>query len=165
MNILVLNCGSSSIKFQVITTDQRRIEADSDRCLAKGSIERIGSLSLVSFHATGRAAILEETALRDYRSALDRIVRWVISPGAGIDGVRSLADIHAIGHRVVHGGPNHVKPELVTPALVGIHRAGLCHPACSHPLAGRSATKCRQTKRRFAGAPTGGSRRNQPPGP
>jgi acetate kinase len=104
MNILVLNCGSSSIKFQVIATDQARIDADDDRCLAKGLVERIGSLSLVKFSAAGGASLHEDVPLRDARAAIDRIVRWAISPQAGIEGVRSAADIHAVGHRVVHGG-------------------------------------------------------------
>lgn len=104
MNILVLNSGSSSIKFQVVQTDQAAIAKDGDRCLAKGQIERIGSLALVTFQATGKAPLKEDVPLRDYRSALDRIVRWVISPESGIRGIDSLADIHVIGHRVVHGG-------------------------------------------------------------
>jgi acetate kinase len=104
MNILVLNSGSSSIKFQVVQTDQDLIAKDGDRCLAKGQVERIGSLSLVHFQATGRPPLKEDVPLRDYRSALDRIVRWVISPESGIEGIKSMADIHIIGHRVVHGG-------------------------------------------------------------
>src|SRR3990167_2733234 len=104
MNILVLNSGSSSIKFQVVQTDQAAIAKDGDRCLAKGMIERIGSLALVTFQATGRPPLKEDVPLRDYRSALDRIVRWVISPESGIEGIKSMADIHIIGHRVVHGG-------------------------------------------------------------
>lgn len=118
MNILVLNCGSSSIKFQVIETDAARIEADSDRRLAKGQIERIGSLALINFQATGRAPLCEDVPLRDYRSALDRIVRWVISPDSGIEGVRSMADIHAIGHRVVHGGEKFRSSVLIDAAVV-----------------------------------------------
>lgn len=118
MNILVLNCGSSSIKFQVIATDAARIERDTDRCLAKGLIERIGSLALIRFEATGREPLTEDLPLRDYRSALDKIVRWVISPDSGIEGVRSMADIHAIGHRVVHGGEKFRSSVLVDPAVI-----------------------------------------------
>lgn len=118
MNILVLNCGSSSIKFQVIETDQARIDADSDRCLARGVIERIGSLSLISFQATGRPPFKEDAPLRDYRAAIDRIVRWVISPESGIEGVRSMADIHAVGHRVVHGGEKFQKSVLIDASVV-----------------------------------------------
>ncbi|OGR90663.1 MAG: acetate kinase [Elusimicrobia bacterium RBG_16_66_12] len=104
MNILVLNSGSSSVKFQVVQTDQDLIAQDGDRCLAKGQVERIGSLALVSFQAAGRPPLKEDVPLRDYRAALDRIVRWVISPESGIEGVSSMADIHIVGHRVVHGG-------------------------------------------------------------
>ena len=118
MNILVLNCGSSSIKFQVIATDSARIAKDSDRCLAKGQIERIGSLALVHFRATGRPPLVEDVALRDYRTALDRIVRWVISPDSGIEGVGSMADIHAVGHRVVHGGEKFRASVLIDAAVM-----------------------------------------------
>jgi acetate kinase len=118
MNILVLNCGSSSIKFQVIATDQARIDSDSDRCLAKGVIERIGSLSLTTFQAGTRAPLKEDMHLRDARAALERIVRWVISPEAKIEGVRSAADIHAVGHRVVHGGERFQATTLIDAAVV-----------------------------------------------
>lgn len=104
MNVLVLNCGSSSLKFQIIATDTDRIEGDSDVCLAKGLIERIGSLSLLTFKAAGREAIRTEEPLRDVRAALERVMRWAVSPESGIDCVKSAADLHAVGHRVVHGG-------------------------------------------------------------
>lgn len=118
MNILVLNCGSSSIKFQVVETDKERIDADRDRCLARGQIERIGSLALISFQATGRPPLKEDAPLRDYRAALDRVVRWTISPDSGIEGVRSMADIHAVGHRVVHGGEKFRESVLIDAAVV-----------------------------------------------
>lgn len=118
MNILVLNCGSSSIKFQVIETDAALIARDGDRCLAKGVIERIGSLALVRFQATGREPLCEDVPLRDYRAALDRIGRWVISPASGIEGVRSMADIHAIGHRVVHGGEKFQASVLIDESVI-----------------------------------------------
>ena len=104
MNVLVLNCGSSSIKFQVIATHERLIERDAARCLAKGLIERDGSLALLRFEVTGRPTACIDEPLRDVRAALERIVRWVISPESGIEGIRSVADLHAVGHRVVHGG-------------------------------------------------------------
>ncbi len=118
MNILVLNSGSSSIKFQVVRTDQAAIAEDRDRCLAKGQIERIGSLALVTFQATGRQPHKEDAPLRDYRSALDRIVRWVISPESGIEGIDSLADIHAVGHRVVHGGEKFRTSMLISDSVL-----------------------------------------------
>ena len=90
MNILVLNCGSSSVKFQVVATDLAAIAKHADRCLARGVLERIGSLSLVTLAAEGRPKTRTAVALRDHRAALDHILRWLVSPEAGIEGVRSL---------------------------------------------------------------------------
>ena len=123
MNVLVLNCGSSSVKFQVIATDAKRIRDDSDRCLAKGVIERVGSLSLLTFQAAGREPACEDAPVRDFRAALDRIGRWVVSPESGIEGVKSLADIHAVGHRVVHGGEDFQASVRIDASVVaGIER-------------------------------------------
>jgi acetate kinase len=118
MNVLVLNCGSSTIKFQVVATDRAAIESDRDRCLAKGVIERIGSLSLLRFEAEGRAPHCEDAPLRDVRAALDKIVRWVVSPTSGIAGLSSVADIHAVGHRVVHGGEKFSASVLIDDAVL-----------------------------------------------
>jgi acetate kinase len=104
MNVLVLNCGSSTVRFQVIETSLAAIAGDADRRLAQGRIERIGGHALLSFAVAGRAALLDDAPLRDHRAAIDRVLRWVVSPDAGIDGIRSVADLHAVGHRVVHGG-------------------------------------------------------------
>jgi len=104
MRVLVLNCGSSSVRFQLIETDAAAIAADADRHIAKGTVERVGGHALISLEADGRPKVLEDAPLRDHRAAVDRILRWVVSPDSGIDAVRSVADIHAVGHRVVHGG-------------------------------------------------------------
>lgn len=104
MNVLVLNCGSSSLKFQVISTDLESIEKETDRCLARGVIERIGSEALSRFQVEGRRPVRSAAPLRDHRAALDHALRWLIGDGAPIPGLGALADIHAVGHRVVHGG-------------------------------------------------------------
>lgn len=104
MNVLVLNCGSSSVRFQLIETDLELLERDADRRLAQGTIERVGGHSLITVQAAGGPRVLEDAPLRDHRLAVDWVLRWVVSPESGIDAVRSAADIHAVGHRVVHGG-------------------------------------------------------------
>jgi acetate kinase len=104
MNILVLNCGSSTVKFQIIETDLDLIEQDADRRLAIGLIERIGGQALITFQATGHPKERHAEPLRDHRAAIDRILRWIVSKASRIDHITSLADIHAVGHRVVHGG-------------------------------------------------------------
>lgn len=104
MNILVLNCGSSSIKFQIIDTDLEKIEKSEDLQLAKGLIERIGSQSLVSLQISGQSTVKEAVALKDHKAALQFIINWLSSKDTKIPGINGLKDIHAIGHRTVHGG-------------------------------------------------------------
>jgi len=104
MNILVLNCGSSSLKFQIIDTDLEKIEKNEDRELARGLIERIGSEALISLKVEGKSTIKTTAAIRDHKAAIQHIIKWVTNPETGIPGINSLEDIHAIGHRTVHGG-------------------------------------------------------------
>jgi acetate kinase len=118
MNILVLNCGSSSLKFQIIETDLSLIETDADVQRAKGIIERIGSQALITFEAAGKSPIKQAVPLRDHRAALDFVVRWIISAEAGIPGIRSLADIHAIGHRVVHGAEKFTRSVIISDEVI-----------------------------------------------
>jgi hypothetical protein len=103
MNVLVLNCGSSSLKFQIIATDLERIERNADQRLAEGQIERIGGAALISFTAEGRETERSAAPIRDVRAALETVLRWISESGA-VEGINNLADIQAIGHRVVHGG-------------------------------------------------------------
>jgi acetate kinase len=104
INVLVLNSGSSTLRFQIIDTDLQRIEADADLRLARGLVERIGGHALLRLESEGKGSAREDAPLRDHRAAIDRVLRWIISDESGIDSVSSLADIHAVGHRVVHGG-------------------------------------------------------------
>ena len=118
MNILVLNCGSSSLKFQIIQTDLEMIEKNADKQLAKGLIERIGSQALVSLQAAGKTAVKHAAPLRDHRAALDHVIKWIISKDAQIPDIQSLADIHAVGHRVVHGAEQFTKSTIITDAVI-----------------------------------------------
>jgi acetate kinase len=104
MNVLVLNCGSSSLRFQVIDTDLGAIERDADRRLVQGRVERVGGHALITLQAAGRPKSIEDAPLRDHRAAVDWVLRWIVSPESGIEDVTSMSDIHAVGHRVVHGG-------------------------------------------------------------
>jgi acetate kinase len=104
MNVLVLNCGSSTVKFQVIATDQDRIDRDADQRLARGIVERVGGQALITLQAGDGPLERHAEPLRDHRAAIDRVLRWLVAAGTRIEGVSSLADLHAVGHRVVHGG-------------------------------------------------------------
>ncbi len=114
MNVLVLNCGSSSIKFQVIATDLDRIDQNADLRLARGIIERIGGEAVCSLQVEGQAKQRSTSQLRDIRAAVDFIIRWVCSPESGLDAIQSVSDIHAVGHRVVHGGERFKQSVLIS---------------------------------------------------
>ena len=114
MNVLVLNCGSSSVKFQLISTDLERIQQDADKRLAHGVIERIGGAGIVTFTAKGKPPRRFAEPVRDTRAAVEMVLRWVVAEESGVDEVRSVADIHAVGHRVVHGGERFTTSVLIT---------------------------------------------------
>lgn len=108
MNILVLNCGSSSVKFQVFCTDWEMIHHNTDYPIASGLIERIGSEALLTFRTYVRGKVdklIRATApIRDHQAAIAKIIQWLTSGEVQLEGLSSLSDIHAVGHRVVHGG-------------------------------------------------------------
>lgn len=110
MNVLVLNCGSSSVKFQIIATDLEMIANNTDQRLARGSLERLGGEAIISLKADLLEPNLSTEPLRDTRSAVEMILRWA-SSDQGPKQIQSVADIHAVGHRVVHGG-EHFKQSV-----------------------------------------------------
>ncbi|HEX8844161.1 MAG TPA: acetate kinase [Pyrinomonadaceae bacterium] len=114
MNVLVLNCGSSSVKFQIIATDLEQIARNTDRRLARGLIERIGGEAIITLQVEGQGAKLSTAPLRDTRAAVELIIRWACSENSGINEVQSVADVHAVGHRVVHGGERFTHSVLIT---------------------------------------------------
>lgn len=104
MNVLVLNAGSSSLKFQVIATDRERIEQSKDQLLCRGVVEGTGGEAIVTFQKGDEGKRKFTASLRDLAAALDYLVRYIASDQSGVDEIHSTADIHAIGNRVVHGG-------------------------------------------------------------
>ncbi len=118
MNVLILNCGSSSVKFQLIATDVERIEQNTDEQLAHGIIERIGGEAIITLLATDRPPQRSTAPLRDTRAAVELILRWTCAEESGIKEVKSVADIHAVGHRVVHGGEQFKQSVLITDEIL-----------------------------------------------
>src|SRR5918999_187778 len=112
MNILVLNVGSSSLKFQLIATDGERIEANEDLRLAGGGVERIGGEAVMSLSARGQQAQRTVAPLRNLAAAVEHVAAWLVAEDAGV-GISSLGDIEAIGHRVVHGGEHFARSRRV----------------------------------------------------
>ncbi len=114
MNILVLNCGSSTVKFQLIATDLDLIAKDADRRLARGTIERVGGEAIITVRTEGGSPQKSTETLRDMRAAVDFVARWASSEESGISEVKSIADIQAVGHRVVHGGERFTHSVSIT---------------------------------------------------
>jgi acetate kinase len=114
MNVLILNAGSSSLKFQVIATDLERIRANQDRRICRGQVERTGGEAIVTFQTEENGRQVSTAPLRDVSAALDYVMRWLSSERSGISEIQSLADIHAVGHRVAHGGEMFQQSTLIT---------------------------------------------------
>lgn len=134
MNILVLNCGSSSIKFQLIVTDEEGIRNHTDYRLAHGQIERIGGAAIITLTPEGKGSFRSAKPIKNIRSGIETILRWIASDSSGIEDITSLSDIHAVGHRIVHGGERFTESALITDEVLrgiedGIDLAPLHNPA------------------------------------
>jgi acetate kinase len=114
MNVLVLNSGSSTLKFQLIATDLDRIKQNTDERLCRGLVEGIGREAIITVQARNGPRQKFTASLPDISAALEYLVRWIESDRSGIAEVRSRADIHAVGHRVVHGGELFAESVVIT---------------------------------------------------
>ena len=97
MNVLVLNCGSSSLKFLLV-------DAATESRLARGLIERIGGQALCTYEPRRGDVRKFAEPIRDHRAAVERVMRWLVRTGGDAGVIDSPGEIHAVGHRVVHGG-------------------------------------------------------------
>ncbi|MBF7095842.1 acetate/propionate family kinase [Alkalibacter mobilis] len=96
MNLLVINCGSSSLKYQLIN-------ADNESVLAKGLIEKIGLETGIFTHSpTGKHKIVQKENIPDHKAALNLVMNALTGEKYGV--IESLSEISAVGHRIVHGG-------------------------------------------------------------
>jgi acetate kinase len=107
MNVLVLNAGSPSLKFQVISTDPDRIAKDADERLIRGEVERIGGEAIVTIQNLGGERQKTTAQLRDITAA----IRHVLAASG-------QEDIQAVGHRIVHGGERFTESVLITPEVL-----------------------------------------------
>jgi acetate kinase len=114
VNILVLNAGSSTLKFQLIATDLDRIKRNADERLCRGQIERIGGEAIVTVQVHNGSRQKFTASLHDIPAALEYLVHWIVSDESGITEVGTSADIHAAGHRVVHGGELFAESVVIT---------------------------------------------------
>jgi len=112
MKILVLNVGSASLKFQLIETNRDAIDANADRRLARGHIERIGGEAILTLTVGSGEASRRTARIRNHAEAVEHLVSWMTDPASGVD-MSSASEIEAVGHRVVHGGEKFTRSTLV----------------------------------------------------
>lgn len=107
--VLVVNCGSSSLKFQLF-------DMKGEKMLCKGLVERIGIAgSRLVYTKTGCEKIVRETPMKDHVEAIRQVMAVLCDAACGV--VKSLSELDAIGHRVVHGGDKFAAPAKVTAAV------------------------------------------------
>ncbi len=109
MNILVINCGSSSLKFQLI-------DAQTEKLTAKGLCERIGiNGSQITFSPAGGEKIVRQAPMADHKEAIQLVLDALTDEKTGV--VKSLNEIGAVGHRIVHGGEKFAEATVITPEV------------------------------------------------
>ena len=110
MKVLVINCGSSSLKYQVL-------DMETETLLAKGLVERIGMEgSVIGHEKIGEDKIKTEVPMKDHKDAIAQVLAAVQDPDHGV--VKSLDEIGAVGHRVVHAGEKFAESVLITDAVI-----------------------------------------------
>lgn len=110
MNVLVINCGSSSLKYQLINSDTEEV-------LAKGLCERIGiSGSAITHQSAGGEKITTEVEMKNHTQAVQYVIEKLTDKEVGV--IASLDEIDAVGHRVVHGGEKFSSSVVITDEII-----------------------------------------------
>lgn len=118
MNILVLNNGSSSVKYKLIDSDTKHV-------LAEGGVEKIGLPdSFIKFKTPEGKKETVEVSMPDHKEAIRQVFKVLTDPEKGV--IRNLDEIDAVGHRVVHGMEYFNKSVLITPEVIA--RVKECYP-------------------------------------
>mgnify|MGYP006366224645 FL=1 len=109
MKVLVINCGSSSLKYQVI-------DSESEKVLAKGLCERIGIDGRLVYQPAGSDKIKTEVAMPTHKEAVKLVLDALVNPENGV--LKSLDEIGAVGHRIVHGGEKFTESAVITDEML-----------------------------------------------
>lgn len=106
MKVLVINCGSSSLKYQLI-------DMSNESALAQGLVERIGiEGSILTQKVDGRDKYIIKTPMNDHKDAIELVLKALVDEKNGV--IKSMDEISSVGHRVVHGGEKYAQSVLVT---------------------------------------------------
>lgn len=109
MRILVINSGSSSLKFQVI-------DSDTEKVLAKGQCERIGIDGIFNYQTDQGVKIKEKYPMANHKEAVDRILTTLVDPERGV--ISNYSQIDVVGHRLVHGGEKFTGSVVITDEVI-----------------------------------------------
>ncbi|SEK48758.1 acetate kinase [Butyrivibrio sp. ob235] len=109
MKILVINCGSSSLKFQLI-------DSETEQVLGKGICERIGIDGRIVFTPGDGDKITNDTAIPDHNKAIELVIAALTNKDTGV--IASLDEIGAVGHRIVHGGEKFTKSVVIDEEVI-----------------------------------------------
>ena len=109
MNILVINCGSSSLKYQLINSDTEAV-------LAKGLCERIGIDGRLVYQKSGCDKEITEASMPTHKEAIQMVLDALTNEKTGA--IKSLKEVNAIGHRVVHGGEKFASSAVITDEMI-----------------------------------------------
>ncbi len=109
MKILVLNCGSSSLKYQLIDMD------NNNEVMAVGLCERIGIDGRLKHEAEGKDAYISEAPLPDHNAAVKAVMEALLDKDHGV--ISDVSEIGGVGHRVVHGGESFASSVVITPEV------------------------------------------------
>ena len=109
MNVLVINCGSSSLKYQLI-------DSDTEAVLAKGLCERIGIDGRLVYQKAGGEKEITEAAMPTHKEAIQMVLHALTNEKTGA--IKSLEEVNAIGHRVVHGGEKFAASAVITDEMI-----------------------------------------------
>ena len=109
MNVLVINCGSSSLKYQLI-------DSETEAVLAKGLCERIGIDGRLVYQKTGLDKEITEAPMPTHKQAIQMVLDALVNPKTGA--IKSLTEVDAVGHRVVHGGEKFSEAALVNDEVI-----------------------------------------------
>lgn len=127
MKILVVNCGSSSLKYQLINMDNNEV-------LASGKCDRIGVESIespfIEYKSNGQK-LREELPLPNHTVAFEAIMKYLLDEKVGA--IKDVNEIDAIGHRIVHGGPNFTKSVLVTDEVMKEYNTSIEYAPLHNP--------------------------------
>lgn len=104
MNVFVVNCGSSSLKYQLI-------DSETEQVIAKGLCERIGIDGRLTHKPVGKEEVVKEVAMPDHKAAVSYVLEALTDADTGV--ISDLSAIDAVGHRIVHGGEKFASSVLI----------------------------------------------------